>query len=109
MPKAKEELVRFDPEKQATTEVTVAIHMSDEDANIWTRTFDIAIVLEALDPQLENSYSCRHLHVQYYKCLGVEPSCPASSKKFRSEQVQLNMKWALTDWKGILPWTCVIN
>ena len=86
-PKDKEDLIRFDPEKQATTGVTVAIHMSDEDANIWARTFDIAIVLEVLDPCPDNSYSCRHLHVQYYKCLGVQPDCPTTSKKFRSEKV----------------------
>ena len=108
-PKGREDLIRFDPEKQATAGVTIAIHMSDEDANIWARTFDIAIVLEVLDPNPDNSYSCRHLQVQYYKCLGVVPDCPTTSKKFRSEQVQLNMKWALTDWKGVVPWTCVIN
>ena len=109
MPKSKDELIRFDPEKQATPGVTVAIHMSDDDANTWARTFDIAIVLEAVDPGPGNPYSCRHLKVQYYKCLGVEPDCPTTSNKFRSEEVQLNMKWALTDWKGIVPWTCVIS
>ena len=108
-PKCKEDLVRFDPEKQATPGVTVAIHMSDEDAHTWARTFDIAIVLEVLDPNQGNDYGCRHLRVQYYKCLGVEPDCPAASKKFRSEEVQLNMKWALIDWKDVVPWTCIIN
>ena len=86
-PKGREDLIRFDPEKQAIAGVTIAIHMSDEDANIWARTFDIAIVLEVLDPNPDNSYSCRHLQVQYYKCLGVVPDCPTTSKKFWSEQV----------------------
>ena len=103
------ERISFRPQKDVVPGVTVAIHLSDEDANAWARIFDIGVCTQVLDPDDHNGYDVRHLEVQLFACQGVVPNCPPESEKFRTEEVQLNMRWHRTVQKEVIPWTAVIN
>ena len=67
-PKEKNELKRMDPEKHPIVGATYAIRMSDEDAATWARLFDIARVVEVLEPGDGNNYDIHHYRVQYFAC-----------------------------------------
>lgn len=99
----------FHPQRDVRQGVTVAIHMADEDANVWARIFDIGICTEVVDPDDHNGYDVRHFRVQLFACRGVLPDCPPNSLEFRTEEVQLNMQWYRTVETEVIPWTAVIS
>ena len=107
-PKDKNELRRMDPERDPIVGATYAIRISDEDAVTWARLFDLAMVVEVLDPGHNNNFTIRHYRVQYFQCRGVRPNCVPGDEDFRSEEVQLNMPWELTTWEDVHPWTVLI-
>lgn len=101
--------ITFRPKQDVLPGVTVAIHISNEDANIWARIFDIGICTEVLDPDDSNGYDVRHFRLELFACQGVVPNCSPDSEDFRSEEVQLNMRWYRTVQTQVIPWTAVIN
>ena len=107
-PRERNELRRMDPEVDPVVGATYAIRLSDEDAVTWARLFDIAMVVEVLEPGRDNHYTVCHYRVQYFQCRGVKPNCDPGDEDFRSEEVQLNMPWELTTWEDVHPWTVLI-
>jgi len=99
----------FRPQKDVIPGVTVAVHIADEDANAWARIFDIGMCTEVIDPEDGNGYDVRHFRVQLFACRGVVPNCHPDSADFRTEEVQLNMRWYRTEQTEVIPWTAVIN
>ena len=102
-------LRRFNPECDVKPGVTVALRISDEDANAWARVFDVGLVLEVLQPGEGSDYDVLHFRVQLYACRGVVEDCDPGSPQMRTEEVQLNMPWDLTVQEHVIPWTAVIN
>ena len=86
-PKEKNELRRMDPEVDPVVGATYAIRLSDEDAVAWARLFDIAMVVEVLEPGRHNDYTIRHYRVQYFQCRGVKPNCDPGDEGFRSKEM----------------------
>ena len=101
--------IRFRPSTDVVPGVTVAFRLSDEDATAWARIFDVGLCVEVLDPDGGNGYDVRHIRLQLYACRGVLPDCPPESDDFRSEEVQLNMPWYLTEQIEVVPCTAVIS
>lgn len=89
----------FDPAVDILRLNVVALNIADEDAEVWGRRFDIALVQEVLrDDQGV------HFRVRYYDAAGVQPGAHSllDPAFYDSEEIQIQGRWVLGRQEGIV-------
>lgn len=99
----------LDPEKDIEKDNVVAIAMADEDARVWGRRFDIAIVTSVNREERDGALSVEY-GVRYYSEVGTQPGEHSLMEEdfYRCEHAQVEGEWKQTQQESTISSSSVL-